>query len=141
MVLANPDFAGAPGGNSMSEDFVTAIATTLSAQGGQLVVAGGKTVLASLYRLIRDRLVRTEPDVKALEAAVHHPNEPGHINELSRVLARALREDPAFARQVIAQWQKLSDRSGSDSDSTVNSFHGEARNVIQARDVHGGISF
>jgi hypothetical protein len=125
----------------MSDEFVTAIATAVSTQGGQLVVAGGKTVLTSLYRLIRDRFSHTAPDAKALEAAVQHPDEGSYIDELSRVLARAMSEDPVFARQVLAQWREVADQTSADGDSTVNTFNGEARNVVQARDVHGGISF
>ena len=125
----------------MTEEFLTALAGGLSEQGAALVAAGGKSALASVYQLIRQRFRPGSDEAEALEAAVQNPGGQEHIETLAAALARATENDPAFAEQLSTLWREAGRQSTADRGSVVNNFDGEAEKVVQARDISGGITF
>lgn len=125
----------------MTEDFLTALAGGLSEQGAALLAVGGKSALASVYQLIRQRFRPGSDEAEALEAAVQHPGERQQIDMLAAALAQAMADDPAFADRLSALWQETTQQPTADRDSVVNNFDGEAEKVVQARDISGGITF
>lgn len=121
----------------MFEELVPAIASAISAQGSELVIAGGKAALRSLYEVIHARFGRGTPAAETLDAALAHPDDSARVDALARSLADAMARDPDFARQIVAAWQGV---NASDS-AVVNNFSGRAEQVVQARTVRGGIKF
>lgn len=57
-------------------------------------------------------------------------------------LAAAMSDDPVFGAEVRRLWVQIEGQQVSDADSVTNTIPGQvAGNVVQARDVQGGISF
>jgi hypothetical protein len=121
----------------MFEDVVPAIASALSAQGSELIVAGSKSALKALCDAVRARFGRGTPESESLDAALHQPGDPAAVNALAAALSRAMAEDPAFARQTLAAWHA----ARADGAGVVNNFSGQAAQVVQARTIRGGIRF
>ncbi|MEV6845510.1 hypothetical protein [Actinoplanes sp. NPDC051411] len=116
---------------------VPAIASALSAQGSELIVAGGKTLLKSVCDVIRARFGTGTPEAASLDAALRHPGEPAAVNALAEALSRVMASDPRFARQTLEAWQSVS----ASGDGVVNHFSGQASQVVQAKTIRGGIRF
>ena len=121
----------------MTEEFLTALAGGLSEQGAVLLAAGGKSALASVYQLVRQRFRPGSDEAGALEAAVRNPGAPEHIDSLVAALTRVVEDDPTFAARLSTLWRQ----STADRGSVVNNFDGAAEKVVQARDISGGITF
>ena len=119
------------------EEFVPAIASALSAQGSELVIAGGKTALRSLYEVVRARFGRGTAEAERLDAALREPGDPDRVREFGEALAAVMARDPDFARQVAATWQATT----AEGAAVVNNFSGRADRVVQARTIRGGIRF
>jgi hypothetical protein len=125
------------GERAMFEDVVPAIASALSAQGSELIVAGSKSALKAVCDAVRVRFGRGTPESESLNAALHRPGDPAAITALAEALARTMADDPAFARQTLAAWQAVT----ADGEGVVNNFSGQAAQVVQARTIRGGIKF
>ncbi|GAA0960123.1 hypothetical protein [Actinocorallia libanotica] len=93
-----------------------AVATGVATGAGETAGAA----LATLTGRIRDRFTDRREELESTETAA---------TALDEEFAR----DPEFQRECLDLWRQ----AGGD---TTNSFTGQARNVIQARDVHGGIT-
>lgn len=120
---------------------MSAIAAAASAQGADIVVAGGKAALGSLYALIRERFGRNTPEAAVLDVAVGRPRDDNRIQELAAVLARVMDGDPAFAQEIVTRWRAMQVETSADHDAVINNFSGEAERSVQARDIHGGVTF
>jgi hypothetical protein len=125
----------------MFEEFVQAIASALSAQGSELVIAGGKSAFRSLYEIIRARFGQDTPEAENLDAALRDPDDPARVQEFARSLASAMAGDPDFAQQILAAWHGVTVGGSADGAAVVNNFSGQAKQVVQARTIRGGIKF
>ena len=125
----------------MFEDLVPAIASALSAQGSELIIAGSKSALKSVFDVVRARFGCGTPEAESLDAALRHPNDAERIDEFAKVLARVMAEDPAFARRTVSAWQTTVATSSAEDAGLVNNFSGRAEQVVQARTIRGGIKF
>jgi hypothetical protein len=125
----------------MFEEFVPAIASALSAQGSELVIAGGKSAFKSLYDLIRARFGSDTPEAEILNAALSDPDDDARVEAFARSLAGVMARDSDFAGQVVAAWRGATASGSADGDAVVNNFSGQAAQVVQARSIHGGITF
>ncbi|MFG1988417.1 hypothetical protein ACGFJ7_00365 [Actinoplanes sp. NPDC048988] len=125
----------------MFEEVVPAIASALSAQGSELLVAGGKSAFASLFEIVRARFGRDTPEAESLAAAIEHPADTDRVEEFARHLASVMAEDPAFARQVTTAWHDATAHGSATGAAVVNNFSGRADQVVQTRTVRGDIRF
>jgi hypothetical protein len=125
----------------MFEDVVPTIASALSAQGTELVVAGSKSMLKSLYEIIRARFGRGTPEAESLEVALRNPDDAARVEAFGRCLARVMAEDPDFAQRTLAAWRGATASGSADGAAVVNNFSGQADQVVQARTIRGGIRF
>ncbi|MFF3690903.1 hypothetical protein [Streptomyces sp. NPDC002187] len=98
-----------------------AIAGALAA--GVATGAGESTgaALPALVRRIRERFA-------------DRSNDPESQVQLSVALDEEFTRDPAFRQECQALWDQ------SANEGVANSFHGQAKNVVQARDIHGGFT-
>jgi hypothetical protein len=102
---------------------------------------GAKAAYSALTGLVRQKLVRTPGAPDALEAAQGDPSEV-RLRELRTALAAAMSEDPAFGAEVRRLWGQVESQRVDGADAVVNTLSGRVTgNVVQARDVQGGISF
>jgi hypothetical protein len=125
----------------MFEDVVPAIASALSAGGSELIVAGGKSALKSLYDSVRVRFGQRTPEAESLDAALQSPGEPARVEALAEALMRVMNRDSEFARHTLVAWQAVSAVGSAEDSAVVNNFSGQAEQVVQARTIRGGIKF
>jgi hypothetical protein len=125
----------------MPDEFVTEVAAVLAAKGAELVAVAGKSAMAALVRLVRDRFGRATHEAAVLEAAVEYPDDGERRVALAEVLAQVMIEDPIFAERVRLYWRDASVELTADRGGVVNHFSGSADKVVQARDIVGDISF
>jgi hypothetical protein len=125
----------------MPDEWVMAVATALAAKGTEAVIAGGKSAVGALYRMVRDRFGGDARNAAVLRAAVEHPDDQDRQGELAQVLAHAMDSDPGFAQQVRVYWREASVEIAAGDGGVVNQFSGSADKVVQARDISGGITF
>jgi hypothetical protein len=129
------------GGALVPDELVTAVAATVATKGAEALVAGGRSALAAMVRLIRDHFGRGTPEAATLQAAMEHPDERERRAALAEALAQAFSTDSTFVQQVLAHWEKASTDLAADHGAVVNNFSGSAERVVQARDIIGDISF
>lgn len=120
------------------DEIALAVATTVATKGAEALVSAGRGAVAALTRLVRNRL-RQAPDAAELGDAV----EAGAVdaNALASMLRRMMRQDPEFAEELRQLWGQASAQMSTGAGSSLNTFTGSGRNVVQARDIHGGVSF
>jgi hypothetical protein len=105
-----------------------AIATTLATK------AAG-----TLFDLVKAKLgKRGSKDVAVLDAAVAAGPESAEVGQLAEVLDAAQQEDPGFAEQLRTEWRAVQAGSGDVTQTVSGKVSG---NVVQARDIQGGITF
>jgi hypothetical protein len=125
----------------MFEEVVPAIASAVSAHGSELLIAGSKSALSSLYEVIRARFGRDTPEAESLDAALHHPDNEALVEAFAQRLAVVMQQDPAFAQRTVTAWREVSASGSADGAAVVNNFSGQADQVVQARTIHGGVTF
>ncbi|MET9619652.1 MULTISPECIES: hypothetical protein [unclassified Streptomyces] len=98
-----------------------AIAGALAA--GIATGAGESTgaALPALWRRVRERF--------AGRAVV-----PESEDEIASALDEEFTRDPSFRQQCETLWNQAA------SGGVANSFHGQAKNVVQTREIHGGLT-
>jgi hypothetical protein len=123
------------------EDILTAVALALATKAVDGLTEGGKVAFAALTRLVRERFQRRASARAALaEAEARSPNE-ARIQSLRDELALTAANDPEFDRELRRLWRYVSTHVAT-AGGVINNFSGPVRgNVVQARDVHGGMSF
>ncbi|MEU4243448.1 hypothetical protein [Actinoplanes sp. NPDC026619] len=124
------------------EEILAAVALTLATKSSEALAEGGRAVFAALARLVRRRFQGDDAAQTALAEAEADPSDDARVQSLREELARAAAEDPAFDHELRRLWQNLTAYSRADNDGVVNNLSGSVGgNVVQARDVQGGISF
>jgi hypothetical protein len=111
----------------MPEPILVAIAAALA----------GKSV-GGLYDLVKRKFADRKQAAATLEAAQGAAPDSPEVHALSEQLAEAANADPEFATVLRASWAQISASTGGVVNEASGTFHG---NVVQARDIHGGITF
>lgn len=116
-------------------------ATTLVAWTTTELAQGGRQAVAALVDFLRDRF-RREPEARqVIEGLLHRPSQDA-AHPLAVLLDREARRDPAFGAEFQARWEQAGAAVAAGPDGVANSISGDVSGpVVQARDVHGGISF
>jgi hypothetical protein len=110
----------------MPEPILLSIATALATKAA-----------TGLYDLVKRKFGKDPEATMALEAATGAPEEAEPIRVLADRLEAAERADPEFARELRAGWAQHAETGG-----VVNQIAGTVLGkVVQARDIHGNISF
>ena len=111
----------------MPEPVLVAIAAALA----------GKS-MGNLYDLVRKKFAGRKEAAAALEAAKGTPPDSPEVHVLSEHLAEATAADPEFAVALRLSWTQNSASTGGVVNEVSGTVHG---NVVQARDIQGGITF
>ena len=125
----------------MIEDVVPAIAAALSAQGSELVAAGSRSALKSLFDMVRERLGKDAEQADALDAAINDPEDLNNVEDLALHIRSVMLQDPDFAQRILVGWRAVAASGSAEGDAVVNNFSGQAERVVQARTIRGGIKF
>jgi hypothetical protein len=123
-------------------DILTAVALAMATKAVEGLTEGGKAAFAALAKLVRERFKRRASAQTALTEAEADPSDESRIQYLRDELAQTAADDPEFDRELRRLWRDVSSHSTANTGGVVNTVSGSvAGNVVQARDVHGGISF
>lgn len=126
----------------MADPVMIAIAATLAGKATQGLLTGARSAWGVLLNLIKDH-AGDDPIVDAaLTAAQNHPEDQSRIDLLGEVLERHAQRDPAFDDQLRSLWEQAQPELHAEHGGTINDISGTVSgHVVQARDVHGGITF
>lgn len=123
----------------MDQELLTTIAVTLANKTAEGLAAGGRAAFEALVGLVRRRFKDPESARAALAGADSPPD--ARIEILRQALAQAVVEDPGFEAELRDRWRALAPHLNASGGDMINSVSGTVQgNVVQARDVHGGIS-
>lgn len=126
----------------MDQEMVTAIAVALAAKAAEGLTEGGRAAFEALARLVQRAFQGRASAQAALTDAETDPADETRIEELQRALAQTAAEDPAFETDLRGAWRELAPHLTASDSAVANNVSGTVEgNVVQARDVHGGISF
>lgn len=126
------------------EDILGAVALTLATGAATGLTEGGRAAFAALTGLVRRRFQGHESAQAVLSEVETGAKTADHarVQALRDELVRTIADDPAFGKQLQRHWADLRPYLRVDTGGAVNNLSGSVRgNVVQARDVHGGISF
>lgn len=97
---------------------------------------------STLYEVVRRKFARSPEAGTVLEEAVGSAPDSEQVRVLSEELERAERADPEFAADLRAVWGQVSVQQRADGDGVANQVSGTVSgNVVQARDIDGGVNF
>lgn len=92
----------------------------------------------SLYDLVKRRFAGRGEAAAALEAAAGADEDSPEVADLAAHLADAEAEEPVFGIELRQTWQQVN----ADRGAVVNQITGNVSGrVVQARDIHGDITF
>ncbi|MEV6632217.1 hypothetical protein AB0M54_15840 [Actinoplanes sp. NPDC051470] len=128
------------------QELMTTIAVTLATKTAEGLAAGGRAAFEALARLVRLRFEDRTSTQAALDEAEEDAGTDSanddRIETLRQELAQAVADDPAFEVELRDRWRALSPHLNASEGGVINTATGTVEgNVVQARDVHGGISF
>jgi hypothetical protein len=94
-----------------------------------------------LYKLVKDKFSGDPEATAVLEAAEGAAEDSAEVRALATRLSTAEAKDPEFAQRLRREWaQAPSNRA--ETGGVANTLSGTVSGkVVQARDVHGNISF
>jgi hypothetical protein len=126
------------------QELLTTIAVTLATKTAEGLAVAGRAAFEALARLVGRRFAdraSTQAALAETEAGTDLAKDV-RIEILREALAQAVADDPAFEAELRDRWLALSPHLSTGQGSVINSVAGTVEgNVVQARDVHGGISF
>ncbi|GAA4849621.1 hypothetical protein GCM10025787_35710 [Saccharopolyspora rosea] len=125
----------------MTDPFLDSLATALAGQLATALGTAGKQAVSKVRELVRRRSQRDPETVAALEAAEQPSAGPEQVTALAERLDRACAEDPEFAEQLRAEGASVHRMISASGNAVVNENHGNVDKLIQAREIHGGITF
>lgn len=114
----------------MPEPILIAIATALATKAA-----------TGVYDLVKKKFSGDKKAIAALEAAQAAPSDETTVKALAERLEVAGQEDAGFAKALRSEWQV---DQHVDHGSVANAVTGNISDdatVVQARDIHGGLSF
>ena len=120
---------------------VTALVSVLSKIFNGTTEKVGEQLGDSLGSLVRRVFGRQSTSVEAVKRLGERPGDADSIKALAQALVDDSRRDPQAAAQ-LRHWLASAELTLSADDRVTNTVSGEVRgNVLQARDIHGDITF
>jgi hypothetical protein len=127
----------------VTDPLATAVATIVITKAMDGVTEVGRAAVDALVRLVRRRLGADEVSQEILARAEAEPAHDANRLALAKALASSITDDRIFGEELEARWLGVpAGWRATSQEATFNSIDGEIHgNVVQARDIHGGISF
>lgn len=123
----------------MTDPFLDSLATALAGQAATALGAAGRAAVQKIRDLLGNRAARDPGTQAALEAA--RPDEPETVRALARRLDQVAHDDPELAELISSARTVLHQELTAGEGGVVNENRGTVQNLVQARDIHGGITF
>jgi hypothetical protein len=114
----------------MTDPVTAAVAAAVAGKLAESLTDGAKKTVAAIAHQIRQKFRHQPAALAALEAA---HDDPARLGDLEVLLAEAMTRDPEFGRQIQTLWQQTGIQP--QRGDVMNVFNGNAKKVIQARDV------
>lgn len=121
----------------MPDPITTAIATAVAGSVATSMATEATRILEQITARIRDKLRGRSRGNPVPADPANEPDAADHAASLAAQLHHAFQQDPAFARELTALWQDYQEAAAS---TVNNTFHGNANNVVQLRDMHGNLN-
>src|SRR4051794_38261747 len=103
--------------------------------------SAGEELWKSLSALVRRVFGRRSTSVEAVKRLGERPGDPDSIKALAEALVADAARDPQAAVQ-LRRWVANAERTISQDETVTNTVTGTVHgNVLQARDIHGDITF
>lgn len=118
----------------MPDPVMIAIASAIAGKTTEALTTGARNALDKLVALIRNRF--------SADHAAHEALTAGEPAPIAAHLERLAAQDPTFDQQLRTAWGQTATQLHAEHGGVVNEVSGNvAGNVVQARDITGGISF
>ncbi|MEV6234084.1 hypothetical protein AB0L88_40095 [Saccharopolyspora shandongensis] len=124
----------------MTDPFLDSLATALAGQAATALGAAGKQALEKVRDLLRRRSQNDSATKAALEAAEQDSAGQPQVKALAERLDQVCAEDAEFAEELRAEGAEVHKEISATGNAVVNINTGNAKNVIQARNIQGGIT-
>ncbi|MFC7341005.1 hypothetical protein [Saccharopolyspora griseoalba] len=122
------------------DPFLDSLATALGGQAAAALGAAGAAALGKVRDLVRRRSEQDPQTQAALEAAERPDAGQEQISALAERLDQACAEDPEFSDELRREGEPVhSEIIASNNVTNVN--HGTVQNLVQTREINGGITF
>lgn len=95
----------------------------------------------SLYDLVKNKFKNRKQALDVLNAADGMPKDSPQVIALAEEIATVEAYDPQFSEQLRSGWAEIQTHNLASADGIVNSVGNIQGNLVQARDIHGNISF
>lgn len=103
--------------------------------------AAGRAV-TGLYKLIKAKFADDPEATAVFEAAEGTAEDSQEVRKLAATLEKKQQADPMFGEQLRDEWERASVVQRAESAGVTNQISGNVSGkVLQARDIHGDISF
>ncbi|WP_410675543.1 hypothetical protein [Amycolatopsis sp. cmx-4-68] len=101
----------------------------------------GRLVMG-VYDLVKAKFADDPQASAVLVAAEGAAEDSARVRELAETLEAKQAADPEFARQLHAEWQRSAVAQQAETGGVTNQVSGNVSGkVLQARDIHGDITF
>ncbi|MEV4733839.1 hypothetical protein [Saccharopolyspora sp. NPDC049426] len=124
----------------MTDPFLDSLATALGGQAATALGAAGTMALAKVRDLLRRRSQQDPETQAALEAAESDDAGPAQVTALAERLDAVCSEDEEFAELLRREGAAVHNEITA-SDNVVNINNGQVKNLVQTREINGGITF
>lgn len=125
----------------MTDPFLDSLAAALGGQVAKALGSAGSKALEKVRELVRRRSEDDPETAAALEAAEQPSAGRPEAEALAQRLEEAGAEDPDFAERLRSEGAEVHQEISASGDGVTNVINGSAKNVVQAREVNGGITF
>ncbi|MFI7026823.1 hypothetical protein ACIBMZ_29320 [Micromonospora sp. NPDC049900] len=125
----------------MDDPFMLTAATTLVAWTTTNLAESARTAVVDLTEFLRHRFRHDRASRETLEVAVRRP-DLHTARHLAALLAHAARQDPTFNDQFRTRFAHTQAVIAAGPGDVTNTVSGDVSgSTVQARDIHGGVSF
>lgn len=121
-------------------DLAVEIVTAIASGAGDSLAAKGIEAAGRLVSALRARLRGDAPARGALEIAVEDPGDAAARGQLEALLRERISRDAEFRAWLEDLWSEVGPAIRLEAGQSANIVRGNVHgDVVQARDVHGGI--
>lgn len=121
-------------------DLAAEVAQAAASGAAGRLAEGGIEAVTRLVSALRERFRGDAPARGTLEIALEEPGDAAALGGLEELLRDRIRDDAGFAAWLGSLWAETAPAVTADGSRSSNIVSGTVRgDVIQARDVHGGI--
>ena len=125
----------------MDDPLMLTAATTLVAWATTNLAEGARSAVTGLTEFLRHRFGREMASRETVEVALRRPGTDA-VHRLAALLEQETRCDAAFGAEFRARFAAVQAIVGAGHGDVTNTVSGDVSGwMVQARDIHGGVTF